>query len=664
MSKNNRPPKKQAAHAPYNFVPLPNPQDVIPAELEDDTLPRHDRYYGNRCSGHFDVTLTAETPLYIRGMLTAAQTLANSRESDKEKHAIQPDFFEIAKSPRIPGSSLRGMLRSLVEVATFSKIQPVSDRHKFFFRAVAAPASDPLRDPYRDVIGAFSKHVRAGYIFQRGSNWYIQPAQQHGREAFGKVKDINRVVGGMKDLIHLNEQKYHLQVHAVDYQASGRGRIDRVETPQAGQMAMAMLVCTGNMLETNKGGNTPRRNFALVLPPDRRLDPLRVPDQVVQDYKDALTPFVKEQFQKHFYSDNGVLVERDALNKLVHKNGLFTDGFPVFYVMQGGEVAGIGHTPNFRVPHLTQNEKPKDGRWRSVTPHDRIPDANGRNSNVAFDYAEAMFGFVPERGDDREAYAGRVSVTSGELKLKPGQEPQDVYAVPKDDPIPPKILASPKPTTFQHYLEQPQGSRTRKPDLHHYGTDGAAIRGHKMYWRQGGVTLDQIREDREGELESKKSQYTRIRPLKAGTAFTFRVYFDNLTKAELGALAWVLTLGGDPDARHMLGMGKPHGMGVIRLEPTLTLIDRTERYQSLFNEGGWAEGYDRNAPVDEFIKAFKLTVQQKTGQPFDAHDRIKELKTLLKLVNPSINTQYMTIEPNEFKDRPVLPYPSEVEHEG
>lgn len=54
----------------------------------------------------------------------------------------------------------------------------------------------------------------------------------------------------------------------------------------------------------------------------------------------------------------------------------------------------------------------------------------------------------------------------------------------EDETITPSILASPKPTTFQHYLVQ---TSDEKPELKHYASQpnqDTVIRGHKLYWHK------------------------------------------------------------------------------------------------------------------------------------------------------------------------------------
>lgn len=90
-----------------------------------------------------------------------------------------------------------------------------------------------------------------------------------------------------------------------------------------------------------------------------------------------------------------------------------------------------------------------------------------------------------------------------------------------------------------------------------YTDPQAAIRGHKLYWHKGEVTLGDI----ESQGKAKDAVLTRIRPLRAGVEFRFRIRFDNLSDVELGALLWTLQIAADDRYRLKLGMGKPLGLG-------------------------------------------------------------------------------------------------------
>jgi len=318
----------------------------------------------------------------------------------------------------------------------------------------------------------------------------------------------------------------------------------------------------------------------------------------------------------------------------------------------------------------------------------------------SIDYAEALFGYVrdtkdpfgpssnAQQGEKARAYAGRISV--GDAILVAGQE--DVLAA---RPIVPPILGTPKPTAFQHYLVQQQSVRDQ---LTHFDTPRARLRGHKRYWHQGQRTLDDIalKEEQLRAVPPVSSQHTQFRPALPKTRFLFRIYFENLSERELGALCWTLHPHGPEGAEyaHSLGMGKSLGMGGVQLHATLHLTNRAKRYGRLFaDNGSWETGED-TSPVDlsdhaalvKHTEAFERHVLREIGlegeAPHGLYD-VKRIAMLLRLMewpgvqfqpptrdNPAnrqgnartmyIKHPYITDprDQNEFRSRPVLPDPS------
>ena len=72
-------PNDRKAVAPYNFVELPD--KVV--EVDKDSLPSHDRYYGDRYTGKIECTLTTSSPLYIRCGLTTSDFNKGKEAKDK-----------------------------------------------------------------------------------------------------------------------------------------------------------------------------------------------------------------------------------------------------------------------------------------------------------------------------------------------------------------------------------------------------------------------------------------------------------------------------------------------------------------------------------------------------------------------------------------------------
>ena len=100
------------AKAPFNFVPLP--EQVFIPQVEKPTF---DRFEMNRHSGYIDLNITCETPTYVKCGIDP------SKDPPDAKDPKTRDFFHQGNpsNPVIPGSSLRGMIRVLVEVMSLGK---------------------------------------------------------------------------------------------------------------------------------------------------------------------------------------------------------------------------------------------------------------------------------------------------------------------------------------------------------------------------------------------------------------------------------------------------------------------------------------------------------------------------------------------------------------
>jgi CRISPR-associated protein (TIGR03986 family) len=694
----------RTASAPYNFIPLP--EVVVTAADDAEKLPNHNTYanadYPN--TGHFEVTLTTKSPLYVRCPFTRDEFDLDEQDKDRNGQPLgnqtpytariknTPEFFytHVRNQPVIPGSSLRGMLRSVLEIVGYGKMQSVTDAPKMFFRAVAAPREDPLKGPYEEVLGRNGRHVRVGYLNKRHDGWYIQPAKTPKDMGWRETKPYfpvkDKVFDQLKlpELIRFKGPEYHPQYLRVsfDVQTLRNKNGEQFEVITAINAATekhthrGVLVASGNMHETeSQESESPRTTYALVL--EKIEESIKINDHAVKDYLDAATPFQKQK------------PPFDPLMGCLLNQGI------VFYVppSKGGEVLYFGHTPNFRIPALVEQQNVK----RAATPGDFVPHDLRRPEDL--DYAEALFGFVrtdkelenmktcgviqniPRQGDKQRAYASRVFVTDATLN----ESQTDLWF---DDPIvTPKILASPKPTAFQHYLTQQEPNKRDRLD--HYDSPPpheTVIRGHKRYWHQNLGTEDRqsledirrmIEEEREtlqkiadDERKGKgDTQHTQFKPVKPEVKFTFRVYFENLSDRELGVLCWTLHPLASKTYCHSLGMGKPLGMGAVTLDATLYLTGRRKRYSVLFDGDNWQTGVtgvgeklsDR-AVLERLTQKFELDVLDvlKPNKPCAHLSDLKRIGMLLKMMEwPGLSqSDVATLALPEFRQRKVLPDPS------
>ena len=132
------------------------------------------------------------------------------------------------------------------------------------------------------------------------------------------------------------------------------------------------------------------------------------------------------------------------------------------------------------------------------------------------------------------------------------------------------VLGEPRTSAFEFYLERPDGASYWNFDFYgktekdrngishtrYYDMEKARPRGRKMYWHGKPYT------------ESAVTKLNTTMASAEGTSFTFRVYFDEISDSQLNSLIWVLTLGdndGKSPYQHKLGHAKPLGYGSVKL---------------------------------------------------------------------------------------------------
>ncbi len=714
-------PGDRRAIAPYNFVELP--EKVVAAELP---LPEGDRYHPKLHTGRIECTLTTESPLYIRcGMIPSdfikysempekylkppkngtekqkKQWEEEKKQWETERKTVLAPFFTYRSDllPVLPGSSLRGMLRTLVEIVSFSKIDRVSDQHRLFFRAVASnPDKESWGKEYKNYVEP--KKVKAGYLKKDAQGcWYIQPAIRDRGVTFAWVQEdeLTSITGFKK----FDDKHYEPQYFNVSYQS-----LEEREVRRNGKVIAKLwfaqnihlqqsepsskLVTSGNMKQ-REDESSPRCNHCVVFVENKNTHPLQIDDKAIDHYRNALTNFQK---QSPFNKDWGVLEE--------HR--------PVFYSDPGNVniVNFFGQSPNFRIPYSPE------GNGHTTTVVDFIPKIvhnpyviNWNNAPIKFsvillsinflvgilfvaiplvDLADAIFGWVKQETKDKKLpekfdkqRAGRVFVTDAIYE----SSKNDIWY--EKEALTPQILSEPKPSYFPHYLVQPN---VDKLELKHYASQPiteTVIRGHKLYWHKGSDSDFKLPPPKKVIGSTKKvkvsdTQTTLIKPINKGVTFKFDIYFENLSQVELGTLLWVLDIAQDERYRLKLGMGKPLGLGAVKIEPTLYLSSRKQRYQDLSDSNNcWEKGeIERNKDISDYVSKFETYMLEQLNHTKDFKNlcRVQMLLAMLSwsgLEDVENKSRYMEIErkkiprigndKNEYKERPILPDPLDVMRE-
>lgn len=666
--------KNRVAIAPYNFVPLP--EAVL--TVNDFDLKLHDTYKAELLTGTLSCTLKTESPLYVRAARTWEEYI-NKDKDGKSTTPSDPYYGETKDTLLIPGSSLRGMLRNLVEVVSYSRISPVT-RNPLFYRTVDVSSigkayGKRMSGGDAGQQGWFTLS-KAGYMVKENGDYFIYPAREIFSTQHFRVHEDVALAAGLKSkkgeplapMAERNDsgrwrpnKNYHWMRERVWFKpvqptshlpesptyyadVSEIRPYNEGAKPDGSDWQQGWFIAGGWVPSTKGGGK--KRHW--IIGPRLEDKEARIPvgDEDIDLY-DTLT------------GGRTQAVKKDDMSVLPKDENEY---IPCFYSSwkdeNGKERIAFGHTGMFRLPYLQ-------------SPAEMLP--NEIKTVVGYDLAEALFGFVDQARSERGAVAGRVFVTDAKLNGDPKKAVMESEMVFSD-----QALSGPKPTTIQHYLNQ--NDPDRPENLKHYDNnpnEDTALRGHKFYWHVG-ASADLDKRLSRAPKHRPGDQLNKFKPVKAGQKFNFEIHFENLHPRELGALLWVLDKASG-DHRLKLGMGKPYGLGSVEITYDVALTDRARRYDDLFDGDSWNTGFisDVQSKIESAKEAFRnFVLQDKGGSVRNIEDlsRIQEMLALLDWRNRPSEEKTRYMELDEFTGRkhifdglsgrpsrrPVLPAASKV----
>lgn len=481
--------------APYRFVPLS--KLVLLPDWADQVS--HDQPFADGLCGELQLQLTCHTPLCVGGR----QEKSSDREPGKVYFFRTPD-----NRLAIPGSSLKGMLRNVLEIASFARFRQVEDQHlgvrdiseadNFYARAIV------------------SSPVQAGWLNFRDGQWQIQPCE------FSRL--------------HQEQLIEHFRVPRADWKPlkTAAQRYKRIGIcPALRFHREAMPKKAGQWLARPASNGDYHGHVVVTGQPGRDFEaPKAKKYEFVFHASDAQTlpiqPEVMAGFQQIHEDSDEWKFWRTQLAA-----GSLGQGIPVFFHKDGEQVKSLGLAMMYKLPY-------------SHSLHDAIRHTHEEHlSERAADLPDLIFGHLGE--GERGGRRGRVNIGLASLAADhPGHTDWEG----------PCILNSPKPTFYPAYIRQDgKGNSFRQLMEEHSELAGwkrYPVKAFKMQYPQGKAA------------DNKKTQ-VKLETVPAGSTFTTTLRFHNLRRVELGALLWALDFGGRPDHRHALGMGKPFGLGQVSL---------------------------------------------------------------------------------------------------
>ena len=536
--------------SPYAFVPV-SEHVIFPdwANRVSQDIP-----FSDGLDGELTLTITALSQLFIR----------DGRKPDRANPQNKADnFFQTADGTYcIPGSSLKGMLRNVLEIASFSKMQRVSDR-RYAIRDLN------LKKYTNQFVNTnLSSKVQAGLLDVSSPDWKIYPCDY----ALWDRQEFDRDFGNRRMSAAEKYQAWSDKYKKLDWSATIEWRSKNAKGKAIIPHNHATLTLHGNDLQSGvvvftgqpqdyKPGKTAQKHHEFFFYHFDKAEPIWVdpPETITQDeygndVRRNQQDFIFAHCEQSQAGDLDNWNYKNEKNKLSTRQSFmtrireryFNNRIPVFYLTNDdGSLRSFGLSQLFR---LTGKLSIADA-LRNVN-----PDHYARTTaDFKPDLSDLLFGYVNGKND---ALRGRVYVS-----------PCLAQNQPQPDPTLKLILGEPRPSFYPAYLQQPEGLKEKK-DYQTFLDNNAKLRGWKRYpaLNENWQTANQVEQNADPDQRENDKIWTSLQPLPVGTVFQGTIRYHNLRPIELGALLWAIQLKNSKYYCHSIGMAKPYGFGKIKID--------------------------------------------------------------------------------------------------
>ncbi len=519
--------------APFNFVPL-SKEVFFPDWAEDIS---HDAPFKDSQSGVIDITLTAKSPIFVRDSVDENMFCSHNG-----------DYY-------IPSTSVKGMVRNILEIMSFSKMSQVDDdtyavrdlRNRELYMSKMTPDK---------ILSGWLKKTQDGYVIEDCGRagrikheeidkiFNIDFASKFRKGAFSNKADDKTALKkyGMLQSSNLTHTFTHTTLSTVG---------DKRYVYDKSSSLEATLVLTGQPSARDETKKIPSGKVYEFLFFESRKD--------IKLSKEAMDNFLFSYF------DGRDTEPKESPDWTYWKEKLENgEKVPVFFQKDGSNVAHFGLSYLYKLPYKHSVEF-------------GIP--QNHKDTKKLDLAQSIFGYT----HDTTSLKGRVQFSHFKSTSKP-QVLQERT----------EILGTPRASYYPIYVRQNE-------KLFMTFMDDFSIAGWKRYpIHKGNITVKTEKNDNE-------NVGTKFIPLKDGVTFSGKLRYHNLKKAELGAILSALTFHNTKDSYHNIGMAKSLGYGKIKIK--LNGVDNFEDYLKSFelemasNISNWSE-------TDQLKELLSMSLEQ------------------------------------------------------
>ena len=391
--------------APYNFVPL-NDKIFYPPWINEESLKNiHDVPFEDGESGVIELEVTAKSPIFIK----------DGKNPREFCHFINENS---GKEYYIPATSIKGMIRNVLEIMSFSKIRIDESKHKKYLSVRDMTYKKSSANDMTKLVG---KADDCGFLIKNGDSYIIEKCADI--RTICLLKNMNYEEIEKLETAKEKYKKFGLlkEINFTPYDEKSKTKtgqeitIKRAKFDKQGRKGI--LVFTGNI-------DKKRHEFVFA----KNGKKIQLDKNIFEDFK-------------KIYFDN-----EDSIDGQYWKEQ-FNKGMPVpiFYMGNDIKITAIGLTQLFKLAYK-----------KTI-----FEAAKQASDDEKFDLAETIFGTV--RG--KKALKGRVYFSHFKSTIERFEAQKTEQG----------IFGTPNPSYYPNYLEQNGSKYTTLMDA------TARIRGYKRY---------------------------------------------------------------------------------------------------------------------------------------------------------------------------------------
>ncbi len=521
----------------YNFVPAPSEDEVFKPDWADQVS--HDIPFSDGESGEITLKITAETPIFIRNGHSKDDAkifekhkmgqLPNPTLEEKEaiERYISFSHLKISEYKKyfIPATAIKGMLRNVLEIMSFSRMKQVDD-NKFSLRDLSSNKNFYMNQ----MKSTDGNKTHGGWLkSDKDGNWSISDCGEPARINHLQLKEKFDL--GFRDEF-LNKEPINDEAKTAKYkyeQVSLQKQFKFNDTFKTIRQETRLKAYfdeegeEGSIVFTGQPGK--RKEIG----DNKKNYDGKYYEFVFFSRKNALEIKLTESQKREFlfvYNESdieNVSKDWEFWRKKLEKG----ESVPVFFKKEKAQIKHFGLSLLYKLP-------------LEYSIHETAP--YNSYSSIGLDLAETIFG----KTGITNSLKGRVSISNAFVIKNTGHLKGS------------EILGSPKASYFPFYLDQ-----TKKNGLIYSNFDRASIlRGFKRYPVRNVISTGKYTEK---QKENKKI-FSDFEYLNKETVFGGKIRFHNLKKIEIGALISAITFHQNANAYHTLGGLKSFGYGKVKIE--------------------------------------------------------------------------------------------------